>query len=67
MGVQNTEVRLEMLTTLFTDLSKHFYKFTDLDYEAWFLEKLKFLLPSMNANLLELIPVDVSFPSYTAM
>ncbi|EMP36896.1 Cytosolic Fe-S cluster assembly factor NARFL [Chelonia mydas] len=67
MGVQNTEVRLEMLTTLFTDLSKHFYKFTDLDYEAWFLEKLKFLLPSMNANLLELIPVDVSFPSYTAI
>ncbi|KAH1183587.1 hypothetical protein KIL84_014203 [Mauremys mutica] len=67
VGVQNTEVRQEMLTTLFTDLSKHFYKFTDLDYEVWFLEKLKFLLPSMNADLLALIPVDVSFRSYTAI
>ncbi|KAG6927455.1 hypothetical protein G0U57_009826, partial [Chelydra serpentina] len=66
-GVQNTEVRQEMLTTLFTDLSKHFYKFTDLDYETWFPEKLKFLLPSMNADLLELIPVGVSFPAYTAI
>ncbi|XP_039348949.1 uncharacterized protein LOC120373936 isoform X2 [Mauremys reevesii] len=66
-GVQNTEVRQEMLTTLFTDLSKNFYKFTDLDYEAWFMEKLKFLLPSMNVDLLKLIPVDVSFRSYTAI
>ncbi|XP_075755932.1 uncharacterized protein LOC102455891 isoform X2 [Pelodiscus sinensis] len=66
-GVHNAEVRQEMLTTLFTSLSKHFYTFMDLDYEAWFVERLKFLLPSMNADLLELIPADVSFPSYTAI
>lgn len=56
-----------MLTTLFTDLSKHFYKFADLDYEFWFLENLRFLLPSINTDLLELIPGDLSFPAYTAM
>ena len=65
-GIRNDEVRTEMLTTLFTDLSKHFYKFADLDYEFWFLENLRFLLPSINTDLLELIPGDLSFPAYTA-
>ncbi|KAM6379394.1 uncharacterized protein J5M81_010746 [Pluvialis apricaria] len=65
-GIRNDEVRTEMLTTLFTDLSKYFYKFADLDYEFWFLENLRFLLPSINTDLLELIPGDLSFPAYTA-
>ncbi|XP_009893169.1 PREDICTED: uncharacterized protein LOC104295156 [Charadrius vociferus] len=66
-GIRNDEIRMEMLTTLFTDLSKHFYKFADLDYELWFLESLRFLLPSINTDLLELIPGDLSFPAYTAI
>ncbi|KAM6077808.1 uncharacterized protein LJ206_008263 [Theristicus caerulescens] len=67
VGIRNDEVRTEMLTTLFMDLSKHFYKFADLDYEFWFLENLRFLLPSINTDLLELIPGDLSFPAYTAI
>lgn len=66
-GIPNADVRVEMLETLFLNLSNYFYKFTDLDYQVWFLERLQFLLPSINTDLLDLIPVDISFPSYTTV
>ncbi|XP_054848721.1 uncharacterized protein LOC129338473 [Eublepharis macularius] len=58
------EVRLEILSTVFTNLARHFRTFTALDYGAWF-SKLKLFLPSINKDLLQMIPLDLSFLSYT--
>ncbi|XP_008122959.3 uncharacterized protein LOC103282171 [Anolis carolinensis] len=66
-GFRNPEVRLEMLTTMLMNLARYFNKFTDLDYQAWFTEKLRFLLPGINGDLLQLIPLDLNFPSYKAI
>ncbi|XP_048351590.1 uncharacterized protein LOC125432197 [Sphaerodactylus townsendi] len=59
-------VRLEILNTIFTHLKTHFRTFTHLDYSVWF-SKMKFLLPSINKDVLQLIPLDLGFPSYTAI
>lgn len=67
MTLRNAKVRLEVLSTILTNLERYFYKFTALDYDSWFLNKLKFLLPSINVNLLQLIPLDVSYSAYRAM
>ncbi|XP_039225848.1 uncharacterized protein LOC120320305 isoform X2 [Crotalus tigris] len=67
MSLRNAKVRLEVLSTILTNLERYFYKFTALDYDSWFLNKLKFLLPSINVNLLQLIPLDVSYSAYRAI
>ncbi|KAG8146491.1 hypothetical protein E2320_012816, partial [Naja naja] len=67
LSLRNAKVRLEVLSTILTNLARYFYKFTALDYESWFLNKLKFLLPSINVDLLQLIPLDVSYSAYRAI
>ncbi|XP_013925419.1 PREDICTED: uncharacterized protein LOC106551789 [Thamnophis sirtalis] len=67
LSLRNAKVKLELLSTILTNLARYFYKFTALDYESWFLNKLKFLLPSINVNLLQLIPLDVSYSAYRAI
>ncbi|ETE64600.1 hypothetical protein L345_09630 [Ophiophagus hannah] len=67
LSLRNAKVRLEVLSTILTNLAHYFYKFTALDYESWFLNKLKFLLPSINVDLLQLIPLDVSYSAYRAI
>ncbi|XP_053221381.1 uncharacterized protein LOC128401859 [Podarcis raffonei] len=66
-GIRNAEVRLELLSTIFRNLARYFRKFTALDYQNWFTKKLKLLLPSINVNLLQMIPLDVSFASFRAI
>ncbi|XP_078237681.1 uncharacterized protein LOC144584726 [Pogona vitticeps] len=66
-GFRNAEVKSEVLGTVFTKLARYFDKFSPSDYQSWFQSKLRFLLAGINEDLLQLIPLDLEFPSYTAI
>ncbi|XP_078008044.1 uncharacterized protein LOC144456642 [Phascolarctos cinereus] len=62
-----THVRQSILDILLPSLALHFTAFSGKDYELWFHENLHLLLPDISAQGLSLLPLDLSYSSYSAI
>ncbi|XP_072460943.1 uncharacterized protein [Notamacropus eugenii] len=63
----SAHMRQSILDVLLPSLALHFTAFSEKDYELWFQKNLYLLLPGINAQGLSLLPMDLSYPSYSAI